>query len=134
MVRGTEGSSTPLLTDFAATTPSPQRFFILCLSRLALALFFTFAQTTQTNNHHGWQQPRRQVPTSSSSVLNHSPTASPRHRQRLTPPTTTGGKAKPLKAAKKANKELDEDDLAFLEKKRAGTNPTPSPKPSSRRG
>jgi hypothetical protein len=25
-----------------------------------------------------------------------------------------------LKAAKKANKELDEDDLAFLEKKRAG--------------
>ncbi|KAH6970912.1 translation machinery associated TMA7 [Ilyonectria robusta] len=29
------------------------------------------------------------------------------------------GKAKPLKAAKKANKELDEDDLAFLEKKRA---------------
>ncbi|KAH7127547.1 hypothetical protein EDB81DRAFT_889341 [Dactylonectria macrodidyma] len=31
------------------------------------------------------------------------------------------GKAKPLKAAKKANKELDEDDLAFLEKKRAET-------------
>ncbi|CAG9946590.1 unnamed protein product [Clonostachys rosea f. rosea IK726] len=30
-----------------------------------------------------------------------------------------GGKQKPLKAAKKANKELDEDDLAFLEKKRA---------------
>ncbi|UNI23924.1 Translation machinery-associated protein 7 [Purpureocillium takamizusanense] len=30
-----------------------------------------------------------------------------------------GGKAKPLKAAKKANKELDEDDKAFLEKKRA---------------
>ncbi|KAF7542910.1 hypothetical protein G7Z17_g11175 [Cylindrodendrum hubeiense] len=30
-----------------------------------------------------------------------------------------GGKAKPLKAAKKANKELDEDDLAYLEKKRA---------------
>ncbi|KAK7429367.1 hypothetical protein QQZ08_004180 [Neonectria magnoliae] len=29
------------------------------------------------------------------------------------------GKAKPLKAAKKANKELDEDDKAFLEKKRA---------------
>lgn len=33
----------------------------------------------------------------------------------------TGGKAKPLKAAKKATKELDEDDLAFQEKKRAGT-------------
>ncbi|KAK1994458.1 translation machinery associated TMA7 [Colletotrichum falcatum] len=30
-----------------------------------------------------------------------------------------GGKAKPLKAAKKQAKELDEDDLAFLEKKRA---------------
>ncbi|KAI7786884.1 hypothetical protein LA080_001676 [Diaporthe eres] len=30
-----------------------------------------------------------------------------------------GGKAKPLKAAKKANKELDEDDLAYQEKKRA---------------
>ncbi|KAK3896984.1 translation machinery associated TMA7-domain-containing protein [Staphylotrichum tortipilum] len=29
------------------------------------------------------------------------------------------GKAKPLKAAKKANKDLDEDDKAFLEKKRA---------------
>lgn len=33
----------------------------------------------------------------------------------------TGGKAKPLKAAKKANKELDDEDLAFQEKKRAGT-------------
>ncbi|KAH6880056.1 translation machinery associated TMA7 [Thelonectria olida] len=30
-----------------------------------------------------------------------------------------GGKAKPLKAAKKQAKELDEDDMAFLEKKRA---------------
>ncbi|KAL2267414.1 hypothetical protein VTJ83DRAFT_4691 [Remersonia thermophila] len=30
-----------------------------------------------------------------------------------------GGKAKPLKAPKKTNKELDEDDKAFLEKKRA---------------
>ncbi|KAJ4389713.1 Translation machinery-associated protein 7 [Gnomoniopsis smithogilvyi] len=30
-----------------------------------------------------------------------------------------GGKAKPLKAAKKQTKELDEDDLAFIEKKRA---------------
>ncbi|KAH6646393.1 translation machinery associated TMA7 [Truncatella angustata] len=30
-----------------------------------------------------------------------------------------GGKAKPLKAAKKATKEMDEDDVAYLEKKRA---------------
>ncbi|KAK0642019.1 putative coiled-coil domain-containing protein 72 [Podospora aff. communis PSN243] len=30
-----------------------------------------------------------------------------------------GGKAKPLKAPKKEKKELDEDDKAFLEKKRA---------------
>ncbi|KAF3386919.1 hypothetical protein F1880_001099 [Penicillium rolfsii] len=30
-----------------------------------------------------------------------------------------GGKAKPLKAAKKEKKELDEDDLAFKEKQRA---------------
>ncbi|KOS21825.1 Translation machinery-associated protein 7 [Escovopsis weberi] len=30
-----------------------------------------------------------------------------------------GGKAKPLKAPKKQNKDLDEDDMAFLEKKRA---------------
>ncbi|CAM1507533.1 Fc.00g071740.m01.CDS01 [Cosmosporella sp. VM-42] len=30
-----------------------------------------------------------------------------------------GGKAKPLKQAKKEKKELDEDDKAFLEKKRA---------------
>jgi hypothetical protein len=32
-----------------------------------------------------------------------------------------GGKAKPLKAAKKDKRELDEDDKAFHEKKRAGT-------------
>lgn len=32
----------------------------------------------------------------------------------------TGGKAKPLKAPKKAAKDMDEDDKAFLEKKRAG--------------
>lgn len=32
----------------------------------------------------------------------------------------TGGKAKPLKAAKKATKELDDEDKAFLEKKKAG--------------
>ncbi|KAL4958282.1 translation machinery associated TMA7 [Aspergillus filifer] len=30
-----------------------------------------------------------------------------------------GGKVKPLKAAKKERKELDEDDLAFQEKQRA---------------
>ncbi|KAI5462824.1 translation machinery associated TMA7 [Mariannaea sp. PMI_226] len=30
-----------------------------------------------------------------------------------------GGKAKPLKAAKKQNKEYDDDDKAFLDKKRA---------------
>ncbi|CAK7264434.1 Translation machinery-associated protein 7 [Sporothrix epigloea] len=30
-----------------------------------------------------------------------------------------GGKVKPLKAAKKDKKDLDEDDKAFLEKKRA---------------
>ncbi|KYK54462.1 uncharacterized protein DCS_06420 [Drechmeria coniospora] len=30
-----------------------------------------------------------------------------------------GGKAKPLKQAKRQEKELDEDDKAFLEKKRA---------------
>ncbi|KAK1623529.1 translation machinery associated TMA7 [Colletotrichum phormii] len=30
-----------------------------------------------------------------------------------------GGKAKPLKAAKKTAKDMDEDDVAFLEKKRA---------------
>ena len=32
----------------------------------------------------------------------------------------SGGKAKPLKSAKKASKELDEEDIAFQEKKRAG--------------
>ncbi|UKZ58772.1 uncharacterized protein TrAtP1_000096 [Trichoderma atroviride] len=30
-----------------------------------------------------------------------------------------GGKAKPLKAPKKQNKDLDDDDLAYLEKKKA---------------
>jgi hypothetical protein len=39
-----------------------------------------------------------------------------------TNPSTTGGKVKPLKQAKKAQKDLDEDDMAFLEKKRAGTH------------
>ncbi|KAB5539510.1 translation machinery associated TMA7 [Coniochaeta sp. 2T2.1] len=32
-----------------------------------------------------------------------------------------GGKAKPLKAPKKEKKELDDEDKAFLDKKRAGT-------------
>ena len=31
-----------------------------------------------------------------------------------------GGKAKPLKAPKKASKDLDEDDMAFREKQKAG--------------
>lgn len=31
-----------------------------------------------------------------------------------------GGKAKPLKAPKKEKKEMDEDDLAFIEKQKAG--------------
>ncbi|RDA82870.1 hypothetical protein CP532_0392 [Ophiocordyceps camponoti-leonardi (nom. inval.)] len=35
-----------------------------------------------------------------------------------------GGKAKPLKQPKKADKDLDEDDKAFLEKKRADCLPT----------
>ncbi|KAM0486330.1 hypothetical protein ACHAPE_009018 [Trichoderma viride] len=30
-----------------------------------------------------------------------------------------GGKAKPLKAPKKQNKDLDDDDMAYLEKKKA---------------
>ncbi|MCJ1412219.1 hypothetical protein MMC19_006312 [Ptychographa xylographoides] len=36
-----------------------------------------------------------------------------------------GGKAKPLKAPKKEKKDLDEEDLAFMEKKKAGMQ-TPS--------
>ncbi|KAI9871366.1 MAG: hypothetical protein M1830_002983 [Pleopsidium flavum] len=32
----------------------------------------------------------------------------------------TGGKAKPLKAPKKEKKEVDEEDLAFREKQKAG--------------
>lgn len=34
--------------------------------------------------------------------------------------TSSGGKAKPLKAPKKASKDLDEDDIAFREKQKAG--------------
>jgi hypothetical protein len=33
---------------------------------------------------------------------------------------SSGGKVKPLKSAKKEKKDLDEDDLAFKEKQRAG--------------
>lgn len=35
--------------------------------------------------------------------------------------TSAGGKAKPLKAPKKVAKDMDDDDKAFLEKKKAGT-------------
>ncbi|KAF5022491.1 hypothetical protein F66182_5463 [Fusarium sp. NRRL 66182] len=48
---------------------------------------------------------------------------SPHHlfqRTQKTNPSKTGGKVKPLKQAKKAQKDLDDDDKAFLEKKRAG--------------
>jgi hypothetical protein len=41
-----------------------------------------------------------------------------------------GGKVKPLKAAKKEKKDLDEDELAFKEKQRAGEYYTPSKKES----
>ncbi|KAK7721320.1 hypothetical protein SLS64_001616 [Diaporthe eres] len=44
-----------------------------------------------------------------------------------------GGKAKPLKAAKKANKELDEDDLAYQEKKRAVTDAIDDPEEKARK-
>ncbi len=41
--------------------------------------------------------------------------------------TSAGGKVKPLKQAKKDKKDLDDDDKAFLDKKRAGKRePTPS--------
>lgn len=42
--------------------------------------------------------------------------------------SSTGGKAKPLKAAKKEKKELDEDDIAFKERQKAGTSCLSSPK------
>ncbi|EER26490.1 hypothetical protein CPC735_006620 [Coccidioides posadasii C735 delta SOWgp] len=38
---------------------------------------------------------------------------------RLIEGSVTGGKAKPLKAAKKERKELDDDDLAFRERQKA---------------
>lgn len=49
----------------------------------------------------------------------HSTLSLPRHR--LT--WKTGGKVKPLKAAKKDKKDLDDEDKAFLERKKAGKYP-----------
>lgn len=43
-----------------------------------------------------------------------------------------GGKAKPLKQAKKQSKDYDDDDKAFLDKKRAGTTKYPNKTPSPR--
>ena len=40
--------------------------------------------------------------------------------KRLTELCCSGGKAKPLKAPKKEKKEMDEDEIAFREKQRAG--------------
>ena len=40
--------------------------------------------------------------------------------KRLTGLCCSGGKAKPLKAPKKEKKEMDEDEIAFREKQRAG--------------
>jgi hypothetical protein len=47
------------------------------------------------------------------------PTIPPPSKLALTR-SVVGGKVKPLKAAKKDKKNLDEDDKAYLEKKRAG--------------
>lgn len=52
--------------------------------------------------------------------------------------TLAGGKAKPLKSAKKAVKDLDDEDKAYQEKKRAGTQslgpePVPNLLPQRRR-
>ncbi|ROT34789.1 hypothetical protein SODALDRAFT_329474 [Sodiomyces alkalinus F11] len=41
--------------------------------------------------------------------------------QRATDNRLIGGKAKPLKAPKKQARDLDEEDKAFLERKKAGT-------------
>jgi hypothetical protein len=46
--------------------------------------------------------------------------------RRVSNQSITGGKAKPLKAAKKEKKELDEDDKAYLEKKKAGMSNHPN--------
>lgn len=40
-----------------------------------------------------------------------------------TKPLLTGGKAKPLKAPKKEKKELDDEELAYKEKQKAGALP-----------
>ena len=40
--------------------------------------------------------------------------------KRLTRLFCAGGKAKPLKAPKKEKKEMDEDEIAFREKQKAG--------------
>jgi len=50
-------------------------------------------------------------------------------RERCANGTSTGGKVKPLKASKKEKKELDEDDAAYLQKKRDGM-PDPADKPT----
>ncbi|KAI4167845.1 MAG: hypothetical protein LQ343_006859 [Gyalolechia ehrenbergii] len=60
-------------------------------------------------------------PTSSPKILPSPQPSTPLGNSMLTPPST-GGKAKPLKAPKKAPKEMDEDDLAFAEKQKAGTS------------
>lgn len=38
--------------------------------------------------------------------------------------SSLGGKAKPLKAPKKEKKEMDEDEIAYREKQKAGTGQT----------
>ncbi len=43
---------------------------------------------------------------------------------------TPGGKVKPLKAPKKANKDMDEEEVAFKEKQAAGISPPILPPPS----
>jgi hypothetical protein len=64
---------------------------------------------------NGWTKQRR-------SVFNPSiPLLTFLQRRLLTP--EPGGKAKPMKKPKSDKKELDEEDKAFLEKKRAGMHP-----------
>lgn len=65
------------------------------------------------SSQNGWRKQRR--------------FAAPLRASSSTPLTVSiGGKAKPLKAAKKEKKDLDEDELAFKEKQRAGEYYTPS--------
>jgi hypothetical protein len=69
------------------------------------------------SSQNGWRKQRR--------------FAAPLRASSSTPLTVSiGGKAKPLKAAKKEKKDLDEDELAFKEKQRAGEYYTPSKKES----